>query len=66
MEDQILDLLRRHEARNVDQGLRISEITQQLGADQGEVLATLRSLEARGLVYEEGFWWYFGQRPPSA
>jgi DNA-binding MarR family transcriptional regulator len=65
MEERILDFLRKKAALGRDQGLEVREIAEQLGADQEDVLIALQKLQARGLAYEQSFWWYPGEAPAS-
>jgi DNA-binding IclR family transcriptional regulator len=66
VEDRILNLLHQQAARRVDQGLTVAELAKELDADQNDVLAALRRLEASGLAYNESFWWYPGRRADLA
>ena len=66
MQEEILNLLRRQDAKHVDQGLQVSDIASELNVDGESVLAALNELATNGLAHKQSFWWYSGPQPDPA
>jgi hypothetical protein len=62
VQEEVLSLLRRQDAKHEDQGLQVSDIASELNVDGDSVLAVLNELATNGLAHKESFWWYSGPR----